>query len=199
MPVRRTRIYTSRPGTPQPLGGAFGHVPRLLAAIVAMTAWPVAAADVTPAPAVAWIESQGGEVIRDANGAIVEVSLARTWATDADIERVITIKGLKRLNLSFTYVTDRGIERLQQLPDLEELNLDTAEFITDAAMNYLRGNRRLRKLVLRGTDVTDISLPYIAQLTELRSLDLSHTMLGDIGIESLPALAELEELKLGGT
>ena len=64
------------------------------------------------------------------------------------------MKGLKRLNLSFTYVTDRGIERLQQLPQLEELNLDTAEFITDAAVNYLRANRRLRKLVLRGTDVT---------------------------------------------
>jgi len=66
-------------------------------------------------------------------------------------------------------------------------------------MNYLRVNHRLRKLILRGTDVTDISLPYIAQLTALRSLDLSHTMLGDIGIESLPALTELEELKLGGT
>src|SRR5690349_12180857 len=154
--------------------------------------------EVSPAAASRWIEAQGGEVVRDSNGAIVEVSLARTWATDADLERVLPLTTVKRLDLSFTYVTDRGIERLEQWPQLEELNLDTAEFITDAAMNYLRGNRRLRKLVLRGTDVTDISMPYIAQLTALRSLDLSHTMLGDIGIESLPALAELEELKLGG-
>ena len=170
----------------------------VVAATAAVTACMAHGADVSHAAAARRIEAQGGEVVRDRSGAIVEVSLARTWATDADVERLLEIKELKRLNLSFTYVSDRGIERLRELPDLEELNLDTAEFITDAAMNYLRGNRRLRKLVLRGTDVTDISLPYIAQLTALRSLDLSHTMLGDIGIESLPALAELEELKLGG-
>ena len=152
-----------------------------------------------PASAVRWIEAQGGEVFRDADGSIAGVSLARTWATDSDIERVVEIKGLRRLDLSFTYVTDRSIERLQQLPQLEELILDTAEFITDASMNYLRANRKLRKLVLRGTDITDISLPYIAELTALKSLDLSHTMLGDGGLESLPALSELEELNLGAT
>jgi len=150
-----------------------------------------------------WIEAQGGEVVRGPDGAIVEVSLARTWATDNDVERLLEmkgeIKGLQRLDLSFTYVTDRGIERLQQLQQLEELTLDTAEFITDAAVSYLRANRRLRKLNLRGTDITDISLPHIAELTGLKSLDLSYTQLGDVGIESLPALAELEELNLGGT
>jgi Leucine-rich repeat (LRR) protein len=170
----------------------------VIAAIAAAATWPAGGADVTQASTAAWIEAQGGEVLRDASGAIVEVSLARTWATDSDLDRIVQIKTLKRLNLSFTYVTDRGIERLEQLPQLEGLNLDTAEFITDAAVNYLRANRRLRKLVLRGTDITDISLPYIAQLTALQSLDLSHTMLGDIGLESLPALTELEELKLGG-
>src|SRR5262249_52156892 len=114
-------------------------------------------------------------------------------------ERVAEIASLKRLDLSFTYVTDRGIERLQQLQQLEELSLDTAEFITDAATSYLRANRGLRKLSLRGTDITDVSLPYLAKLTALKSLDLSHTMLGDVGIESLPALAELEDLNLGAT
>ena len=112
---------------------------------------------------------------------------------------VVKNKDLKRLDLSFTYITDRGIEKLQQLQQLEELNLHTAEFITDAAMSYLRANKRLRKLVLRGTDITDVSLPYIAELTNLRSLDLSQTMLGDGGLESLPALAQLEELDLGGS
>ncbi len=158
-----------------------------------------AAANAQPTGLVHWIEAQGGEVVRGPDGAIVEVSLARTWATDNDVERLVEIKGLQRLDLSFTYVTDRGIERLQQLRQLEELTLDTAEFITDAAVSYLRANRRLRKLNLRGTDITDISLPHIAELTGLKSLDLSHTQLGDVGIESLPALAELEEINLGGT
>jgi internalin A len=146
-----------------------------------------------------WIESQGGEVVRGADGSIVEVSLARTWATNNDIERVVAIKGLKRLDLSFTYVNDQGIERLQELKQLEELTLDTCEFITDAAMNYLRVNKTLRKLNLRGTDITDVSLPHIAELTNLVSLNLSYTQLGDVGIESLPALAQLEELNMGGT
>ncbi len=145
------------------------------------------------------IEAQGGYVVRDSDGNIVEVSLARTWATDNDIERIVEIKGLKRLDLSFTYVSDRGVERLQQLQQLEDLTLDTAEFITDAAVSYLRANRGLRRLNLRGTDVTDISLPYLAELTGLRSLDLSHTQIGDVGFESLPALADLEELNVGGT
>jgi len=170
----------------------------MMAATIALLAIQTAtAADAPQANVTQWIESLGGEVVRDPGGAIVEVSLARTWATDNDIERVAEIKSLKRLDLSFTYVTDRGIERLQLLQQLEELTLDTAEFITDAAMSYLRANARLRKLVLRGTDITDVGLPYIATLTALRSLDLSHTMLGDVGIESLPALTELEELKLG--
>jgi Leucine-rich repeat (LRR) protein len=142
---------------------------------------------------------QGGHVIRGPDGGIVEVSLARTWATDNDVARVAQIKGLKRLDLSFTYVTDQGIELLSQLKELEELTLDTAEFLTDAAMSHLRANRRLTKLVIRGVDITDVGMPYIAELTSLKSLDLSHSMLNDVGLESLSGLTELEELDLGAT
>lgn len=169
------------------------------AAMLAVGIWTARGAEPPQASLAKWIEAQGGEVVRGPDANIIEVSLARTWATDNDVERIIEIKGLKRLDLSFSYVSDRSIERLQQLQQLEELTLDTAEFITDAATNYLRANHRLRKLVLRGTDVTDVSLPYIAALTNLKSLDLSYTMLGDGGLESLPALTELEELNLGGT
>jgi Leucine-rich repeat (LRR) protein len=159
---------------------------------------PGGGAETPYADVVQRIEEQGGIVVRDADGGIVEVSLERTWATDLDVERVARIKGLRRLNLSFTYVTDRGIEQLRKLDQLEELTLDTAEFITDSAVSYLRANQRLRRLVFRGTDITDVALPYLAELTGLTSLDISFTMLGDVGLESLPALTELEELKLGG-
>jgi Leucine-rich repeat (LRR) protein len=115
------------------------------------------------------------------------------------VRRLAEVRGLKKLDLSFTYVTDKGMEWVPRLTELEELTLDTAEFITDAAINHLRANRRLRKLVLRGTDITDVALPYIGELTALRTLDLSHSMLGDVGIESLPSLTQLEELDLGAT
>jgi internalin A len=144
------------------------------------------------------IESQGGAVIRDSSGQVVEISLARTWATDADIERIAAFKNLKRLNLSLTYVSDRGIERLKRLDQLEDLNLYAAEFITDAAMAFLRGHRRLKTLNLRGTDVTDTSLAYVAELPGLTALDISFTQITDVGLEHLASLAQIEQLNLGG-
>lgn len=145
-----------------------------------------------------WIESQGGDVVRTADGRIVEVSLARTWATDNDVQRLAGLKNLKKLDLSLTYVSDRGIESLQKLPQLEDLNLASAEFITDAAISYLRANRSLRRLNLRGTDVTDTTLKYAAELTGLRQLDVSQTQISDVGLDHLAALGELEDLNLGG-
>jgi internalin A len=147
---------------------------------------------------VASIEAQGGRVERDAGGQITGVSLAHTWATDADVERVAAIKTLKRLDLSLTYVSDRGVERLKTLDQLEELNLFAAEFVTDAALAFLRGHRGLKTLNLRGTDVTDTSLAYIAELPQLTSIDISFTQISDVGLEHLASLAQLEELRLGG-
>ncbi|HUP39674.1 MAG TPA: hypothetical protein VM115_06110 [Vicinamibacterales bacterium] len=148
---------------------------------------------------VASIEKQGGHVVLDAKGNIVEVSLARTWATDADVEKLAGIKTLKKLDLSLTYVSDIGAKTIGALTQLEELNLFTAEFITDAAVAFLRGNTNLRVLNLRGTDITDTSLEYISQLGKLRSLDISFTQIGDIGMEHLAPLSQLEELNVGGT
>jgi Leucine-rich repeat (LRR) protein len=144
------------------------------------------------------IEARGGFVVRERDGSISEVSLARTWATDEDLKHVAQIKTLKRLDLSFTLVTDKGIKELEQLRQLEDLNLETAEALTDASMNYVRNIPTLRRLKVRGVDITDVGMPAIAQMTGLRSLDLSHTMLEDVGLENLPALTELEELYLGG-
>jgi Leucine-rich repeat (LRR) protein len=144
------------------------------------------------------IESAGGWVARDRDGRITDVSFARTWATDADVERIAGIKTLKRLDLSLTYVSDRGIERLKALDQLEDLNLSSAEFITDAAVAFLRGHRQLKTLNLRGTDVTDTSLAYVAELPQLQSLDIGFTQISDVGLEHLASLSRLEELDLGG-
>ena len=144
------------------------------------------------------IEDQGGMVTRDSAGRVTEVSLARTWATDADVERIAALKGLQKLDLSLTYVSDLGIERLKGFDRLEELNLYAAEFITDAALAFLRGHRTLKTLNLRGTDVTDTSLAYIAELPALTSLDISFTQITDVGLEHLASLPQIEELYLGG-
>lgn len=177
-----------------------GTIKHFAAAVVMMAGASLAwGAEVPQANIARSMEALGGQVMRSPDGNIVEVSLARTWASNNDIERIVELKSLKRLDLSFTYVSDAGIERLQELPQLEELTLDATEAITDAAASYLRANKKLRKLVLRGTDITDVGMPYLAALTGLKTLDLGHTMVGDVGLESLPALSELEELDLGGT
>lgn len=172
---------------------------RLTVAAALLTAGCLAAAELPQANLERSIHALGGSVVRAPDGSIVEVSLARTWAADEDLERLTQIKTLKRLDLSFTYVTDAGVEQLQQLPALQDLTLDTVESLTDAAASYLRSDKNLRRLVLRGTDITDVGMPYLAALTGLKSLDLSYTMVGDVGLESLPALTDLEELNLGGT
>src|SRR5919106_5120500 len=140
------------------------------------------------AHAIERIEQRGGWVARDKDGTVVEASLERTWATDNDIDFIVELKTIKKLDLSFTYVTDRGIKKLQALQQLEDLTLDTAEFLTDASMAHLRANRALRRLVVRGVDITDAGMPYIGEMVGLRSLDISYTMLGDVGLEHLPNL-----------
>jgi internalin A len=177
---------------------------KVLVAVIAAVAIHATAYAQTAKPAAPYanvverIDARGGYVVRDRDGTISEVSLARTWATDNDVEFVAQIKTIKKLDLSFTYVTDRGIKYLSQLRQLDDLNLDTAELVTDASMATLRGNPALRRLKVRGVDITDAGMPYVGEMTGLRSLDLSYTMLGDVGLENLPALSELEELKLGG-
>jgi len=170
----------------------------LSAAPAAAQTKPAAPANSAEADAVQRIEARGGFVVRDRDGSITEVSLARTWATDEDLSFVARISTIKRLDLAFTLITDKGVKELEQLRQLEELNLETAEALTDASMNYVKNIPTLRKLNVRGVDITDVGMPAIAQMTGLRSLDLSHTMLEDVGLEHLPALSNLEELYLGG-
>jgi Leucine-rich repeat (LRR) protein len=179
----------------EPEGTANVMAAKWMLVLVAMSA---SAANLPDAGVAASIEAKGGEVTRDEAGRIMGISLARTWATDNDLLHLLSIKTVKRLDLSFTYVSDRGVELLAQLPALEDLSLDTAEFITDAAASYLRANRGLKRLSLRGTDVTDISVEYLSVLTGLKALDISHTQIGDVGMDHLAAFAELEELSLGG-
>ncbi len=176
----------------------------LIAALTAGSATEaVAQSRAKDSPAVAYaierIEQRGGWVTRDKAGTIVEASLERTWATDNDIDFIVELKTLKKLDLSFTYVTDKGIKKLQALQQLEDLTLDTTEFLTDASMAHLRANRALRRLVVRGVDITDAGMPYIGEMAGLRYLDISYTMLGDVGLEHLPNLSELQTLKIGAT
>ena len=47
-----------------------------------------------------WVVSKGGFVVKGADGSIEEVSLARTWVGDNDLQRIVGLAGLKKLDLS---------------------------------------------------------------------------------------------------
>ena len=147
---------------------------------------------------VADIETLGGHVVRDARGQhrrgvagahVGDRCRRRTSGGDQDGEAARPVAHL---------CVRPGAEAIGKAAQLEELNLFAAEFITDAAVAFLRGNTNLRVLNLRGTDVTDTSLEYVGKLTNLRSLDISFTQIADVGMEHLAPLSQLEELNLGG-
>src|SRR5439155_25583055 len=110
------------------------HALRLIsAALVFGCAAPSGAAQDDSTRIAASIETAGGSVVRDRTGHIVDVSLARTWATDADVERVAAIKTVRRLELSLPYGSDRGVERLKRLDQREGPKLSAAGFSAAAA------------------------------------------------------------------
>lgn len=146
----------------------------------------------------AWVTAKGGRVTTDPALGIVGVDLSYTWIGDTDLERIASLKNLRSLDLSFVRVTDRGIERLRHLPNVEHLVLHSAEQITDLALTYFRGWKKLRRLDLGGTDITDIGVEFLSSFENLEVLDISVTQATDNGIEFLTALPRLRELKIGG-
>lgn len=127
------------------------------------------------------------------------LDLTATWSIDSDLDRVAGMASLKRLSLAQTRVTDAGLERLRPLGGLRELDLYFAEFFTDDGVAALKGLRKLERLNLRGTRVTSRVFESIAHLAALRILDVSYTQIDDAGVELLADLPQLEGLSLGGT
>lgn len=156
------------------------------------------AAELDKGDVVAWISAEGGRSQRDEAGQIVEVDLASTWITDADLERIGRLKALRKLNLAHTKITDTGVEHLKALENVAELNLYYAEYITDTALAHLKNWKRLEVLNLRGVRLTSQAFEHLAQLTGLRSLDIAFTEVEDDGFEQLSSLIKLESLALGG-
>lgn len=138
-----------------------------------------------------------GRPVKDASGEIVELNLADTWVSDADMAKVATLRGLRKLDLSHTRITDRGLEYLAPLENVTDLNCEFAEYLTEEGVAHIRHWKRLERLNLRGTKVTSKVFDSLAKLESLRSLDISSTQIEDEGFEQLSSLAKLERLAIG--
>ncbi len=146
-----------------------------------------------------WVTDRGGVIQTDASSRITGVNLGFNWVTDADLEMLVGLKDLRKLDLSFSLITDAGMERLKPLDEVTDLNLSAVEKITDVGISYIRGWKKLARLNLHGTDVTDISMTqFVSGMTALRSLDIGYTLVGNLGLESLASLPQIEDLAIGG-
>jgi tRNA A-37 threonylcarbamoyl transferase component Bud32 len=115
--------------------------------------------------------------------------------TDADLERLADVKGLRKLTLDRTQVTDAGLKQLRGLTMLQELSLQGLP-VTDAGLKHLGGLTGLRKLNLFETKVGDAGLTDLESLTDLRWLSLQRTQVSDAGLVHLKALSRLQTLNL---
>jgi hypothetical protein len=165
--------------------------------------------------AVAAIEALGGQVLyapshkgtsdaflrrwlaRDYFDEIREVSLGGTQVTDADLDDLQALKGLKWIWLVNTQITDAGLAHLHRLTALKSLDLNGTQ-VTDAGLAHLNGLMRLEALDLNGTQVTDAGLTHLQGLTGLKLLWLGSSRVTDAGLAHLHGLAELQELNLSG-
>jgi hypothetical protein len=91
-----------------------------------------------------------------------------------------------------------GLHVLAGLHDLEGVNL-WASAATDAALEQMGPQPKLRTLALDETKITDQAMTYIASLTALEDLRLDGQPISDAGIGQLHPLKNLRKLSLGGT
>jgi hypothetical protein len=93
---------------------------------------------------------------------VVEISLAESRVTDADLVRLKSFPRLRSLDLSSTGITDAGLVPVGGLGDLESLDLSGTR-VTDAGLARLHGLAKVRTVNLTGTRVTDAGVRQLRQ------------------------------------
>jgi len=150
------------------------------------------------ATATGWIESVGGSVTTNTQGAVTGVNLRGSWVSDTDLRQLSEYPELTTLDLSLTHITDEGMAELKNFHNITDLNLYYAEYVTDQGVAAIKDWKKLKHLNLRGTKSSDTSLEHIANITSLESLDVGSTQITDVGLERLTTLTNLRELRMGG-
>lgn len=123
---------------------------------------------------------------------------ADRWVTDADLQRLAAQHSIQEVDLAETKVTNAGLQYLKNLTGVRGLNLYYAEYINEDGLAFLRNWHSLERLNLRGARVTSKIFEHLGGLRELRDLDLGFSEITDEGFEQLVELPKLERLVIGG-
>jgi internalin A len=92
---------------------------------------------------------------------------------------------LTGLDLMDTNVDDDALKWVAKNKELSILCLSNSISITDKALVYISGLKKLKELSLDGTKVTDAGLAYLKEMKTLRRLHLGETKVTDEGVNSL--------------
>lgn len=118
--------------------------------------------------------------------------------SDAGLEALLPLKGLKVLTLNSHRVTSAGMATVARLPAVESLDL-TSTNVGDEGLKALTGLRSLRRLNVTNTPVTDAGVAHLARMGELTDLELNDTRITDDALAAVKKLTKLRRLSLAST
>lgn len=131
-------------------------------------------------------------------GAIVKIIVPfPKEVTEADLEAIVEVAGVRDLVLSQTNFSGQGLGLLNRLQHLESLTLGLGT--TDSALATMKELTTLRQLTIVGSRVSDAGLEHLKGLKRLEKLVLKDTSITDEGLQHLIDLPELRELQLRGS
>ena len=134
------------------------------------------------------IEAKGGRISRDeaAEGKpVVAVSFATAKIADADVALVQTIPTLTKLVLNNNKeLTDAALDPILAMPGLKKLYL-VETGITDAGLAKLKDHPGLEILSVVGTGVTDAAAASFQAMPALKELFVAGTKIGDDALRAL--------------
>jgi len=126
------------------------------------------------------------------------LDLSHNDLSDACLEHVGKLKGLKVLKLDHTPITGVGLQHLAGLSKLEDLSLNHT-VLEDASLRHLAPLARLQRLALEETPITGHGLAALTGLEHLEQLRLGKSGCTDAGLSHLPPLPALVEISLSAT
>jgi serine/threonine-protein kinase len=118
--------------------------------------------------------------------------------TDAVLETLNDLTGLRSLNLSGTKVNGSFLKSLQHTTELQTINLRNSD-VTDGALERLGAFSNLRVVNLGKTGITDGGARSLSRLRKLKELYLDDTTVDDRALEALANSPELETIHLDGS
>ena len=119
---------------------------------------------------------------------VVRISLDDSAVTDADMEVIGKLRGVRTLSLNDTAVSDMSLEQIQSWRQLNYLGLMRTN-VTSEGMRYLEEMQSLDTLILESTNVGDEGAASIAKLRRLGMLNMGGTQVTSAAIPRLSNLS----------